>query len=111
MPAARAELRRLLEDAIAELSPDFRAVFMLRDIEECSGDETAELLGIKPETVKTRLHRARRFIRALLEQRVATSLKDAFHFQGVRCARITERVLASPRMQAVLADRAERPGR
>ena len=104
MTAARAELRHLLEDAIDALAPDFRAVFMLREIEECSIDETAAALGLRPETVKTRLHRARRFIRTLLEQRVASSLKEAFHFQGARCARITNRVLLSERVQALLSD-------
>ena len=102
MTAARTELRHLLEDAIGTLAPHFRAVFMLREIEECSVDETAELLGIKAETVRTRLHRARRYIRSALERRVASSLKDAFHFQGTRCARITERVMQSARVRALL---------
>lgn len=103
MTAARTELRHLLENAIGALAPDFRAVFMLREVEECSTEETAVALGIRPETVKTRLHRARRSIRSSLEQHVASSLRDAFHFQGVRCARITERVLSCARMRAVLA--------
>jgi RNA polymerase sigma factor (sigma-70 family) len=106
MTAARAELRHLLEDAIDGLPPGFRTVFVLREIEECTIEETAAALGIRPETVKTRLHRARRFIRTHLEQRVAASLKDAFHFQGVRCARITERVLSNGRVRALLAGHA-----
>ena len=92
--AARAELRRLLERAIGELPPAFRVVYLLREIEECTVEETAEQLGIRPETVKTRLFRARRMLREGLEGRVASSLKDAFQFLGPRCARITERVLA-----------------
>lgn len=100
--AARTELRYLLEQAIGELPPNFRAVFLLREVEECSIDETAEILDIKPETVKTRLHRARRCLRGALEQRVAASLKDAFHFQGARCLRITERVMRCARMRVVL---------
>ena len=106
MIASRTELRHLLEEAIDALAPDFRSVFILREIEECSIDETAAALGIRPETVKTRLHRARRFMRAFLEQRVASSLKEAFHFQGARCRRITERVLACDRVLALLVDRA-----
>ena len=102
MTVARTELRGLLEQAIGTLAPHFRAVFMLREIEECSVDETAELLGIKPETVKTRLHRARRFIRSALERRVASSLKEAFYFQGARCAHITGRVMQLPRVRALL---------
>ena len=103
LTASRAELRHLLENATDALTPDFRAVFILREIEECSIDETAATLGIRPETVKTRLHRARRFMRAFLELRVASSLKEAFHFQGARCARITERVLSCERMIKLLA--------
>ena len=65
----------------------------MREIEECSVEETAESLGILPATVKTRLHRARKLIRSSMEARAAASLRDAFHFQGLRCARITERVI------------------
>ena len=92
--AARAELRRLLEQAIGELPAAFRVVYLLREIEECTVEETAEQLGIRPETVKTRLFRARRMLREGLEDRVASSLKEAFQFLGPRCARITERVIA-----------------
>jgi len=92
--AARLQLRHLLEQAIDALPPAFRTVYMLRDVEECSVEETATQLAIKPETVKTRLHRARRLLRHSLHGSVAASLGDAFPFMGERCARVTEAVMA-----------------
>ena len=92
--AARAEIRRLLEHAIDELPEAFRLVFILRELEGCTIEETAGQLGIREETVKTRLFRARRQLRATLEDTLAPSLTGAFPFLGPRCARMTERVLA-----------------
>ena len=92
--AARAEIRRLVENAVDALPESFRTVFILRDIEELTTEETAAYLGLKPETVKTRLHRARRLLRAGLEDVLAAALSDAFPFAGARCARMTEVVLA-----------------
>jgi RNA polymerase sigma-70 factor (ECF subfamily) len=92
--AARAEVRRLLEQAIDELPEGFRLVFVMRDVEELSIEETAANLEIRPETVKTRLHRARRLLRKSLDSKLATALKDTFPFQGARCARITDAVAA-----------------
>lgn len=92
--AARAQMRRLLESAVDELPEAFRTVFIMRDVEECSIEETAANLGIKPETVKTRLHRARRQLRKTLDEKLSASLGAAFPFLGARCQSITERVLA-----------------
>lgn len=92
--AVRAEVRRLLERAVDELPESFRLVFMLREVEGCSIEETAAQLGIRPATVKTRHHRARRLLRAALDRRLAAGLGDAFAFLGRRCAAVTERVLA-----------------
>jgi RNA polymerase sigma-70 factor (ECF subfamily) len=92
--AARAQIRHLLEHAIDELPPAFRVVYMLREVEECSVEETASQLGIKPETVKTRLHRARRQLRAALHDKLATTVGEAFAFMGRRCARVTDAVMA-----------------
>lgn len=91
--AARAEVRRLLERAVDQLPNSFRMVFVLRDIEEMSVEETASHLGLRPETVKTRLHRARRLLREALNKTLASALTDVFPCAGVRCARITEAVL------------------
>lgn len=90
---AQREIRRVLERAIDDLPRAFRTVFVLRVIEGMDIEETAGILGIKPETVKTRLHRARRFLRAALDQEIASALTDAFPFAGARCSGITRRVL------------------
>ncbi len=92
--AARAEIRRLVEDAVDALPDIFRVVFVLRDVEELSIEETAAFLDLKPETVKTRLHRARRMLRARLEDALAAALTEAFPFAGARCSGIVAAVLA-----------------
>ena len=92
--AARAQIRGLIEHAVDDLPEAFRIVFIMRDIEECSIEETAANLDLKPETVKTRLHRARRLLREALDARLASTMVEAFPFLGARCGRITEAVLA-----------------
>ncbi|UHQ20815.1 RNA polymerase sigma factor [Lysobacter sp. KIS68-7] len=92
--AARGQIRRLLEGAVDDLPEPFRLVFVMREIEECSVEETAACLGLKPETVKTRLHRARRMLRAALHDTLATTVTEAFPFLGARCDRMTHTVLA-----------------
>ena len=64
--AERAELRKLLDQAIAELDDKFRVVFVLRDIEGMSTEETAEILGLTQSNVKVRLLRARMHLRERL---------------------------------------------
>ncbi|MCM8735816.1 RNA polymerase sigma factor [Azospirillum sp. A1-3] len=91
--AARAETRRLLERAIDALPDAFRTVFMLREIEQMSVEETAACLGIPPDTVKTRLHRARGLLGQSLRRELSPDLGGVFPFAGERCARIAERVL------------------
>jgi RNA polymerase sigma-70 factor (ECF subfamily) len=91
--AARAEVRRLVERAVDDLPEDFRVVFIMRDVEGLNVEETAAALGVKPETIKTRLHRARRRLRERLDAELASSLKGAFPFLGARCDRVTEAVL------------------
>ena len=91
--AARAQIRRILEHAVDDLPEAFRLVFIRREVEELSVEETAAHLGIRPETVKTRLHRARRRLRDALDARLADVMVGAYPFLGARCARITEAVL------------------
>lgn len=91
--AGRAETRELLEASIDNLPPDFRVVFILREIEGCSVEETAAQLGINPATVKTRLFRARRLLREGLERKFVTGLSGVFPFLGARCAATSDRVL------------------
>jgi len=63
----RAELQAHVRDAIDRLPEPYRAVLLLRDIEELGTDETALMLGITPGNVKTRLHRARQALRHLID--------------------------------------------
>lgn len=92
--AARSQIRHLLEHAIDGLPPAFRIVYMMREVEEFSVEETASQLGVKAETVKTRLHRARRLLRLALHDRLAGTLGEAFPFMGKRCARVSDAVMA-----------------
>lgn len=92
--AAQAETRLLIERAVDTLPEPFRLVFIMRDVQELSIEETADILDIRPETVKTRLHRARRMLRAALDDTLASAMRGAFPFLGRRCDRITEAVLA-----------------
>jgi RNA polymerase sigma-70 factor (ECF subfamily) len=92
---ARRQLRLMIEHAIAGLSDSFRAVFVLRDIEGLSVEETAEALEIPAATVKTRLLRARRKLQETLEPDVRTALTGAFPFAGADCEAMTDRVLAA----------------
>ena len=90
---AQREIQGLVERAIDNLPQEFRMVLVMRTIEGMSIEETAELLGIRPETVKTRLHRARSVLRAGLEKDIGPLLTDTFPFDGERCLRLTARVL------------------
>ena len=91
--AARREIRHLLERAVDDLPEPYRVVFVMRAIEEMSIEETASYLNMRAETVKTRLHRARRLLRDTLEAQLASTLTEAFPFAGARCARIADAVL------------------
>ncbi len=93
--ASRTEMRKLLEHAIDELPEAFRLVFILRDVEGLSIAEAAAQLGIKPETVKTRLHRARNLLRSMIEQQIAGSFADVFPFDGARCDSMADKVIAA----------------
>jgi RNA polymerase sigma-70 factor (ECF subfamily) len=64
--AQRSELRRRLRGEIGDLPPAFRAVFMLRAVEDCSVEETAAALRIPESTVRTRFFRARAQLRDAL---------------------------------------------
>jgi RNA polymerase sigma-70 factor (ECF subfamily) len=92
---ARDQLRRLLEQAIARLPESFRLVFVLRDVEGLSVEETAETLSILPATVKTRHLRARRRLQEDLAPEMKSALSGTFPFAGADCAAMTERVLGS----------------
>jgi RNA polymerase sigma-70 factor, ECF subfamily len=91
--AALGEIRIILEGAIDALPTPFREVFILRQVEGLSTEETAHALSIEPETVKTRLHRARMRLRQALQDHLAPALKETFPFEGERCRRLTRTVI------------------
>jgi len=91
--ALRGELRRILERGIDALPEQFRTVFMLRDVEEMSVEETAACLGIPAPTVRTRAFRARHLLRESLARELDIVTLDAFGFAGERCDRIVATVL------------------
>lgn len=64
------ELRDLLDDAIAKLAPEYRIVFLLRDVEGLSTEETGKITNLSVPAVKSRLHRARAFLRNELNEKL-----------------------------------------
>ncbi|WP_192246283.1 RNA polymerase sigma factor [Mesorhizobium silamurunense] len=90
---AQRQILGLVERATDSLPDVYRTVFVARVIEGLSIEETADLLGIRPETVKTRLHRARSLVRKALDDEIGPVLLDAFPFAGRRCERLTQAVM------------------
>jgi RNA polymerase sigma-70 factor, ECF subfamily len=90
---AQREIQHVVEGAIDELPEPFRMVFITRVVEGMNVEETADILGLKPETVKTRLHRARAMLRDNVERKIGPVVMEAFPFAGHRCDRLTEAVL------------------
>ena len=91
--AMRAETRALIEKSIDALPEAFRTVFVLRALEEMSGEEVAACLAIPEATVRSRFFRARALLRAALERDVDLAFEQAFSFDGARCDRIVAGVL------------------
>ena len=90
----RAELRWLIERKIDELPESYRAVFMLREVEDMTVEETAAALDIPAATVRSRLFRAKARLRESLAQEMDVATQDVFGFDGARCDRIVATVLA-----------------
>jgi RNA polymerase sigma-70 factor (ECF subfamily) len=86
--ASASEMGALIEAALLHLPDQYRAVVMLRDVEEMSTMDTAEALHLSEENVKVRLHRGRLMIRKWLLERVGLSCRSAFPFMGERCDRV-----------------------
>ena len=94
----RGEIRRLLERRIDDLPIAFRTVFVMRDVEDMSVQETAECLAIPAATVRTRLFRARALLREALARDLDAATVEVFGFAGERCDRIVAGVLARCRV-------------
>jgi RNA polymerase sigma factor, sigma-70 family len=77
---SREELRALLDEAIQSLKPAFRTVFVLRDIDELSTEETAEVLNLSVPAVKSRLLRARLHLREKLTRMFKRKGDDVFAY-------------------------------
>ncbi|MFD2738794.1 RNA polymerase sigma factor [Sulfitobacter aestuarii] len=92
---ARAQVRVFLERAIDALPEPFRLTYLLRDVQDLPTRDVAELLGVKPVTVKTRLFRARRMLRNELSRHIAAEFSGVFPFDGARCANMADRVIAA----------------
>jgi len=90
---AQREIQHVVEGAIDELPEPFRIVFITRVLEGMNVEETAEILDLKEETVKTRLHRARAMLRENVEKKIGPVVMEAFPFAGRRCDRLTEAVV------------------
>lgn len=90
----RAEVRRLIEKKIDGLPEAFRIVFIMRELEEMTVEETAACLDIPEATVRTRHFRAKGLLREALSSEIDFALQDAFSFDGARCDRIVSGVLA-----------------
>lgn len=92
--ASNAEIRTLLEQEVEKLPDSYRAVFVLRDVEQMSVADAAEALEITEDNVKVRLHRARAFLRKNLYVRAGIESAAMFDFNAVRCDRIVKNVFA-----------------
>jgi RNA polymerase sigma-70 factor (ECF subfamily) len=86
------ELKMVMECAIDALPQGYRSVFVLRAVEGLSVAETAACLDVGAETVKTRFHRARAFLRKEIHRRAGIVAADVFPFHLSRCDRVVETV-------------------
>ena len=90
----------MLEEAVEKLPDAYRTIFMLREVEEMSTTDAAEVLEITEENVKVRLHRARALLRKSLYARAGMERKEAFNFHAVRCDRVVKNVFERIQKQA-----------
>ncbi len=91
---ARDELQGVLAGAADRLPPPLRSVFVLRDVEGLSTDDAAACLGISPDNVKVRLHRARAALRDDIDRRLGDEVRRLYQFAGARCERTVRAVMA-----------------
>ena len=91
------ELNVVLESSIEQLPEPFRLVFVMREVEGLSTTETAECLEINEDTVKTRLHRAKRLLRDHLDRRLGPAAGTVYQFHLTRCDRVVTSVMEAIR--------------
>ena len=95
--SAKREMLQMIEHASDELPDTLRTVFMLRDVQELSGAETADCLGIEEGALRVRLSRARALMRNHLGKHVQELYRASFEFAGERCDRIVRKTLEALR--------------
>jgi len=88
------ELHAVLHEAVEALPDPLRSVFCLREIEGLSSEQAADALGITPENVRVRLHRAKLGLRDKLDQKIGREIRRLYLFDGVRCDRVVEGAFA-----------------
>jgi|ERR1035437_1497195 RNA polymerase sigma-70 factor (ECF subfamily) len=87
------EIKMILEKAIEEIPEKYRVVFMMKEIEELSGRETADILGLSETNVRVLLFRAKEMLKIDLKNKLGE--KEVFQFGNERCEKLAERVLAT----------------
>jgi RNA polymerase sigma-70 factor, ECF subfamily len=97
---SNSEIRMLLEEAVEKLPDAYRTIFMLRDVEDMSTTDAADVLEITEENVKVRLHRARALLRKSLYARAGMERKEVFNLHAVRCDRVVKNVFERIQKQA-----------
>jgi RNA polymerase sigma-70 factor, ECF subfamily len=103
--ASNSEIRRLLEKAVEKLPDAYRTIFMLREVEDMSTTDAADVLEITEENAKVRLHRARALLRKSLYKRAGMERREAFNFHAVRCDRVVKKVFERIQKQASKTDK------
>jgi RNA polymerase sigma-70 factor (ECF subfamily) len=93
----RQEITGILENAIAALPEAYRAVYMLREVEEMSTEEAAEALELSEENVRIRLHRARGLLKKFMMEKAGMAARHAYPFHLSRCDRVVANVFAKIR--------------
>ena len=91
------ELKEVLESLVDDLPEPFRVVFVMREVEGLTTAETAAGLSINEDTVKTRLHRAKRLLRDRLDRRLGPAVADIYPFHLSRCDRVVAGVMEAIR--------------
>ena len=89
------ELKVVLESLIEQLPEQFRVVFVMREVEGLSTAETAACLELNEETVKTRLHRAKRLLKDRLDRDLGPAASSVYAFHLSRCDRVVDGVMAA----------------
>ncbi len=99
------QIGEILQSAIESLADKYRLVFVLREIEGLSTDQTAECLGLGKGAVKSRLHRARAQLRKKIDLRISSAIRSLYKFAGRRCDHMLSVVLKPIRAHRVATKR------